>query len=416
MDVTFNFGPNVVVDNYVSGAEGYFIVNNLSTVVPTLKGQLDSSLQSLLGKTVLKDVVTDEGTESTFNFVIQFGKEQNNYAYKDKNIGNIGSEDGWETYIGGMWLVREGNYLLNKNNPSEKWEITGTTTTITKTTDSQFIMNIYNDSTEEYERIERRSGYYTSLPTGASVNGAYVTGISEITNADDAYLMAGVVGGYIQDDNFAADITGLGTASGQVATLLNGEVTLIESLTPFMPLLDQFSSMLPELANINTDLTATKQVIYNKIAALGDGDIQAGLQAFSTALSDDMQKIVYLCDATLLNNIKTNIETFNTVLELLNQFGDAIPTFTSGQVTSEQIEQLKAGITGVVNGYAQVLAGAKLQPSLALIPTALTLSNNQLGFTDGTENVNLIEAKINNDLLGDFSGIYICAGIYDVAA
>ena len=416
MDVTFNFGPNVVVDNYVSGAEGYFIVNNLSTVVPTLKGQLDSSLQSLLGKTVLKDVVTDEGTESTFNFVIQFGKEQNNYAYKDKNIGNIGSEDGWETYIGGMWLVREGNYLLNKNNPSEKWEITGTTTTITKTTDSQFIMNIYNDNTEEYERIERRSGYYTSLPTGASVNGAYVTGISEITNADDAYLMAGVAGGYMQDDNFAADITGLGTASGQVATLLNGEVTLIESLTPFMPLLDQFSSMLPELANINTDLTATKQVIYNKIAALGDGDIQAGLQAFSTALSDDMQKIVYLCDATLLNNIKTNIETFNTVLELLNQFGDAIPTFTSGQVTSEQIEQLKAGITGVVNGYAQVLAGAKLQPSLALIPTALTLSNNQLGFTDGTENVNLIEAKINNDLLGDFSGIYICAGIYDVAA
>lgn len=416
MDVTFNFGPNVVVDNYVTGAEGYFIVNNLSTVVPTLKGQLDSSLQSLLGKTVLKDVVTDEGTESTFNFVIQFGREKNNYAYKDKNIGNIGSEDGWETYIGGMWLVREGNYLLNKNNPSEKWEITGTTTTITKTTDSQFIMNIYNDNTEEYERIERRSGYYTSLPTGASVNGAYVTGISEITNADDAYLMAGVAAGYMQDENFVADITGTGTATGQVATLLNGEVTLIESLTPFMPLLDQFSSMLPELANINTDLTATKQVIYNKIAALGGDNIQAGLQAFSTALSDDMQKIVYLCDATLLNNIKTNIETFSTVLELLNQFGDAIPTFTSGQVTSEQIEQLKAGITGVVNGYAQVLAGAKLQPSLALIPTALTLSNNQLGFTDGTENVNLIEAKINNDMLGDFSGIYICAGIYDVAA
>ena len=416
MDVTFNFGPNLVVDNYVSGAEGYFIVNNLSTVVPTLKGQLDSSLQSLLGKTVLKDVVTDEGTESTFNFVIQFGKEQNNYAYKDKNIGNIGSEDGWETYIGGMWLVKEGNYLLNKNNPSEKWEITGTTTTITKTTDSQFIMNIYNDSTGEYERIERKNGYYDNIPSGASFNGAFVTGISEITNTDDAYLIAGIAGGYMQDEKFAADITNTGTASGDVATLLNGEVTLIESLTPFKPLLNQFSPMLPELANINTDLTATKQVIYNKIAALGDGDIQAGLQAFSTALSDDMQKIVYLCDATLLNNIKTNIETFNTVLELLNQFGDAIPTFTSGQVTSEQIEQLKAGITGVVNGYAQVLAGAKLQPSLALIPTALTLSNNQLGFTDGTENVNLIEAKINNDLLGDFSGIYICAGIYDVAA
>lgn len=429
MDVTFNFGPNVVVDNYVSGAEGYFIVNNLSTVVPTLKGQLDSSLQSLLGKTVLKDVVTDEGTESTFNFVIQFGKEQNNYAYKDKNIGNIGSEDGWETYIGGMWLVKEGNYLLNKNNPSEKWEITGTTTTITKTTDSQFIMNIYNDSTEEYERIERRSGYYTSLPTGASVNGAYVTGISEITNTDDAYLIAGIAGGYMQDSRFLADITGQDVVVEEnevsALALLNGEKTLIDSLQQFKEaLIESYPNLASMIESINTDLTATKQVIYNKIAALGGDNIQAGLDVFSGMVLDDpeleelkdLPKLVYLCDVTLLNNIKTNIETFNTVLELLNQFGDAIPTFTSGQVTSEQIEQLKAGITGVVNGYAQVLAGAKLQPSLALIPTALTLSNNQLGFTDGTENVNLIEAKINNDLLGDFSGIYICAGIYDVAA
>lgn len=425
MDVTFNFGPNVVVDNYVSGAEGYFIVNNLSTVVPTLKGQLDSSLQSLLGKTVLKDVVTDEGTESTFNFVIQFGREKNNYAYKDKNIGNIGSEDGWETYIGGMWLVKEGNYLLNKNNPSEKWEITGTTTTITKTTDSQFIMNIYNDSTEEYERIERRSGYYTSLPTGASVNGAYVTGISEITNADDAYLMAGVVGGYIQDDNFAADITGLGTASGQVATLLNGEVTLIESLQQFKEaLIESYPNLASMIESINTDLTATKQVIYNKIAALGGDNIQAGLDVFSGMVLDDpeleelkdLPKLVYLCDVTLLNNIETNIETFNTVLELLNSL-DQFGSFVDLSAYTEQIEQLKTGITVVVNGYAQVLAGAKSPTSgLAQIPTVLTLSNNQLGFSDGTENVNLIEAKINNDMLGDFSGIYICAGIYDVAA
>ena len=426
MDVTFTFGPNVIVDNYVSGAEGYFIVNNLSTVVPTLKGQLDSSLQSLLGKTVLKDVVTDEGTESTFNFVIQFGKEQNNYAYKNKNIGNIGSEDGWETYIGGMWLVKEGNYLLNKNNPSEKWEITGTTTTITKTTDSQFIMNIYNDNTEEYERIERRSGYYTSLPTGASVNGAYVTGISEITNADDAYLMAGVVGGYIQDDNFAADITDTGTASGQVATLLNGEVTLIESLQQFKEaLIESYPNLASMIESINTDLTATKQVIYNKIAALGGGDnVQAGLGVFSGMVLDDpeleelkdLPKLVYLCDVTLLNNIETNIETFNTVLELLNSLDQSASLGLDLSAFATQIEQLKAGITGVVNGYAQVLAGAKLQSSLALIPTALTLNNNQLGFTDGTENVNLIEAKINNDMLGDFSGIYICAGIYDVAA
>ena len=425
MDVTFTFGPNVIVDNYVTGAEGYFIVNNLSTVVPTLKGQLDSSLQSLLGKTVLKDVVTDEGTESTFNFVIQFGREKNNYAYKDKNIGNIGSEDGWETYIGGMWLVKEGNYLLNKNNPSEKWEITGTTTTITKTTDSQFIMNIYNDSTEEYERIERRSGYYTSLPTGASVNGAYVTGISEITNADDAYLMAGVVGGYIQDDNFAADITGLGTASGQVATLLNGEVTLIESLQQFKEaLIESYPNLASMIESINTDLTATKQVIYNKIAALGGDNIQAGLDVFSGMVLDDpeleelkdLPKLVYLCDVTLLNNIETNIETFNTVLELLNSL-DQFGSFVDLSAYTEQIEQLKTGITVVVNGYAQVLAGAKSPTSgLAQIPTVLTLSNNQLGFSDGTENVNLIEAKINNDLLGDFSGIYICAGIYDVAA
>ena len=328
-----------------------------------------------------------------------------------------------------MWLVREGNYLLNKNNPSEKWEITGTTTTITKTTDSQFIMNIYNDSTGEYERIERKNGYYDNIPSGASFNGAYVTGISEITNTDDAYLIAGIAGGYMQDSRFLADITGQDVVVEEnevsALALLNGEKTLIDSLKLFKTTLIETIStsyadlapiIVPMIESINTDLTATKQVIYNKIAALGGGNITTGLQAFSTVLSDDMQKIVYLCDATLLNNIKTNIETFNTVLELLGSLDQSASLGLDLSAFATQIEQLEAGITGVVNGYAQVLAGAKLQPSLALIPTALTLSNNQLGFTDGTENVNLIEAKINNDLLGDFSGIYICAGIYDVAA
>lgn len=431
MDVTFNFGPNVVVDNYVSGAEGYFIANGLAVAVTGIKGELNTALTSQLNKTVLKDSDDESYEGSLFNFVIQFNKEENYCAYKNYEIRNIGDE-GWSTYIPGMWLENRDGYLVNTKNPSESWVIGGDIGTngnviITEERDSQFVMNIYNDSTGEYERIERKNGYYDNIPSGASFNGAYVTGISEITNTDDAYLIAGIAGGYMQDSRFLADITGQDVVVEEnevsALALLNGEKTLIDSLKLFKTTLIETIStsyadlapiIVPMIESINTDLTATKQVIYNKIAALGGGNITTGLQAFSTVLSDDMQKIVYLCDATLLNNIKTNIETFNTVLELLGSLDQSASLGLDLSAFATQIEQLEAGITGVVNGYAQVLAGAKLQPSLALIPTALTLNNNQLGFTDGTEEVNLIEAKIAQ--LGGFSGMYICAGIYDVAA
>ena len=397
MDVTFTFGPNLVVDNYVTGAEGYFIVNNLSTVVPALKGELDGTLRTALSKTVLKD--SEDG--SIFNFVIQFSREDSNYSIRDYEISNIGSEDGWRVYVPGRWLVRQGEYLVNENNPNERFLVgDNQSTTITNiTVDSQFVMNMfkdYNDSEPEYVTIERKSGYFTNNPVVTAFNGVGLAGISEITSTDDALLIAGVAGGYMTDENFVQDITGQGTATGSVATLLNGEETLIQTIEG---ILDGYgmSGMF--------DMTSTKQVIKDKISALGS-DISSGLVQFGTL--NDMQKIVYLCDVELLNNINNNIETFNTILPLIDNFIQ----------DPEQNAYAKANIQAIIDGYAQVAAGARANSTLVQATVAITCNNNQLSFKDsnGTDDLNLIEAKINRDALGQFSGILIYAGLFDYVA
>lgn len=397
MDVTFTFGPNLVVDNYVTGAEGYFIVNNLSTVVPALKGELDGTLRTALSKTVLKD--SEDG--SIFNFVIQFSREDSNYSIRDYEISNIGSEDGWRVYVPGRWLVRQGEYLVNENNPNERFLVgDNQSTTITNiTVDSQFVMNMfkdYNDSEPEYVTIERKSGYFTNNPVVTAFNGVGLAGISEITSTDDALLIAGVAGGYMTDENFVQDITGQGTATGSVATLLNGEETLIQTIEG---ILDGYgmSGMF--------DMTSTKQVIKDKISALGS-DISSGLVQFDTL--NDMQKIVYLCDVELLNNINNNIETFNTILPLIDNFIQ----------DPEQNAYAKANIQAIIDGYAQVAAGARANSTLVQATVAITCNNNQLSFKDsnGTDDLNLIEAKINRDALGQFSGILIYAGLFDYVA
>ena len=160
MDVTLTIGENVVIDNYVSGTEGYFIVNNLSAVVPKLKGQLNPQIQNL-GKTVLKNEVIDGQDYSLFNFVIQFGKEKNNYSINDYVINNIGSEDGWRVYVPGMWLERQGEYLVNVNNPNESYLVGNNTTyTITnKTVDSQITINMftgYDNDEQVYTTLKRK--------------------------------------------------------------------------------------------------------------------------------------------------------------------------------------------------------------------------------------------------------------------
>ena len=65
MDPTLTFGPNVVFDNYVSGTEGWFIVNGTSTVVPMLKSQINGGI-SALDQTITKEI----GNFEVFNFIL----------------------------------------------------------------------------------------------------------------------------------------------------------------------------------------------------------------------------------------------------------------------------------------------------------------------------------------------------------
>ena len=390
MDLNLTLGENVVIDNYVAGTEGYFIVNGLSAVVPKLKGQLNPQIQTL-GKTVLKDEIIDGQPYSVFNFAIQFGRESNNYALTNYTINNIGQEDGWRVYVPGMWLERQGEYLVNVNNPNESY-LVGNNKSYTiakKETDSQLTINFFtgynNDNEPEYTTIERKSGYYNNAVVNA-FDGVGLAGVSKISNLDDALLVAGVVGGYITDANFVQDITGQGTATGSVAQLLNGEVTLIETASSY---------------GLNLGITSTKDKIISKITALGT-NLTTGLQAFA-GLSD-VQKIVYLCDYDMLSNIKTNIETFKALLE--NPMLDMLPN----------AETVKTQIQTLIGGFEQVPAGASSNATLVQATVAITCNNDLIDIKDEEGSMNLIEVKINSELLGDFSGILIFAGLFPYSA
>ena len=378
MDATVTFGPNVIVDNYVSGTEGYFIVNNLSTIVPQLKGQLNPQIEQI-GKTLLKDETIEGKDYTVFNFVFQFGKEGNNYEIKDYNINNVGANDGWRTYVSGMWLVRNGEYLVNENNPNEKYAITGTNSIIDKTVDSQLTMNFFdgyeNGNQEKYIQVRRQSGYFSNEnnPVTSAFGGISLAGVSKISNVSDALLVGGVVGGYITADDFVSDI-GADNGTSQIATLLNGEATLIEAGKA-----------------LGLNLTSTKSIIKQKITALGT-NLTTGLQAFATL--DDVSKIVYLCDYELLNNIKTNIETFKVLKD------------------NPLAADYKANIEAIIAGFEATQKAASTNPTLVQATVAITANNDMLEIKEEAGTLNLVEVKINLESLGDFSGILIYAGIY----
>ena len=403
MDLTLTLGKNVIIDNYVSGTEGYFIVNGLSSVVPALKAELNPKLQ-LLGKTILKDKTVEGTVESQFNFAIQLGTEGDKYTTStDYVIKNISQEEGWRVYIPGAWLVRQGNFLVNENDPTEKYEV-GTNSSYTipnRSSDTQITIKMYLEDNEqgepEYTVFERKSGYFNN-PVVTAFDGVGLAGLSKISNVDDALLLGGVVGGYIQDVKFVNYITGVETPTDPtiVATLLHGEETLINTAKTHY--------------SLDLDLTSTLTLIKNKITALGT-NLESGLQAFEGLSASDpeglkgISQILYMCTYDILENIKTNISAYKALLE--NPMLDALP--------SAEAEAIRAQIQKIITGFESVPTEAAKNATLVQAIVAITANNDIVPIKDSTENIGLIEAKINRAGLGDFSGILIYAGLFDIA-
>ncbi len=380
MDATLTFGQNVVIDNYVSGTEGYFIVNGLSQIVPSLKGTLNTQIETL-GKTVVKDEIIEETEYEMFNFAIQFGREKNHVSINN-TITNVGSEDGWETYVSGTYLVRNGNYLVNKYNPNEKYDINGTNCVVNKTVDSQIVINYFDGiegGVEKYTTIERKSGYYNNAITTALGN-VYLGGVSKISDVEDLLLLTGLVGGYLASSDFVTDIT-QDNGTSEIATFLNGDSTVINTVNNAL----------------QSNYTPIKQVIKNKISALAGGDLTNGLKVLNQL--SDQEKIVYLCDYTLYNTIQTNINLYKALLQ------------------NPALQAYHTSINALLTGVETIKQSAKTDSNLLLVSVAVTLTNDLIELKEGnSEKLNLIEAKINSDALGDFSGILIFAGLYPISA
>ena len=378
LDTTIIFGENVNIYNFVSGTEGYFVVNGLSSVVPSLKASLNPQLATF-NKTLLKQENIEGVNYSMFNFAIQFLQAGANELKIDTTIQNVGVEDGWTTYVNGMWLERQGQFLVNSNNPSEKYPITGTNCKIEKKTDTQITIKYFNgydnENNPNYIVSKRTSDYYQNIPVVSTFGGVGISGVSKISNVDDAFLVAGVTGGYMTSEDFASDIL-QNNGSSPIATLLNSEEQLINGLKEY-----------------GINLISVKSKIKEKITALGT-DLTSGLGAFASL--DDMKKLLYLSDYEMLNTINTNIDKYNELLK------------------NEQFSVIHSALTEIINGYNLIQTSAKSNSTLISGVVAITCNNDLINLKDEEGDLNLIELKINNEALGDFSGILIYTGLYNV--
>lgn len=368
MDAEITFGKNFAVDNFVTGTEGYFVANGLNTAVTSLKAQLDPAINGA-GKTIIKKVeIPGEATPlEYFNFILQVNAEANQCRTYKFNRDNIGSADGWEIYQDGFTWVREGTELYNKNNPTQRYTITGTTCTFTFDLDSQITLNYYNEGTNDYTTIVRKSGYYdvSNYPLMGGDAKTGLEGMSKITNIDDAYLIAGLVASHNPQ-------TYDPTVVGSVDSLLGGDeevVNIVNSL------------------NLGITAVSIRSVIDANIAAA----IGAGVDP-----SNQQQYMMAVCRSNILDVIEANKALYNMIL--------ANPAYESRHAEVEYL----------IAGFDMVVANAKARAELAPLCVALTLNNDLVALknADG-EDVNVIQAKIRNELLGDFAGIMIHAQIMD---
>lgn len=68
LDLVLTLNENVVIDNYLSGLEGWFVVNGFTSIVPTLKSSVNGQL-SMAGKAMIK--YNSETDSEDFNYILQ---------------------------------------------------------------------------------------------------------------------------------------------------------------------------------------------------------------------------------------------------------------------------------------------------------------------------------------------------------
>lgn len=366
LDGYIKFGKNTVVENYVAGTEGYFIVNGLSTVVPALKAQLNPQLAGM-NKTMLKTVQGADGEYSVFNFILQLspssGTQCTEFTHTFENVG----AEGWTTYIDGLTFKREGDNLVCLEDPNkETFALYGDNKTkcdVVMKFDSQIVIDYYDEATDSFVRFERKDGYYDvdNYPMMASGNG--LEGVSKISNIDDAYLVAGLVASYDPQDYDPS-------VSGSVDHLLAGDAEIVNIINNLNSQLDPAG---PQFVSI-------KSVIDANIAAA----IAAGVDPSNT-----QQYMMAVCRSNILDVIETNKALYDMIL------------------ANETYQDRHDEVQYLIAGFDMVVSNAKQNSSLANLCVAMTCTNDLLSIKNREKDINLLNLKIVNSQLGEFSGIVI---------
>lgn len=156
LDPILTIGPNVVFDNYLSGLEGWFVVNGFVAAVPTLKTIVNDTLNQV-GKSMIK---YDQDIQSeTFNYILQIISRVNDH----------------------------------KPAPVENYP----------NVDMQYTVRVYNEATQEYMTVVRKNGFINSHPFSAIAGGRYLGALGTYSNLESFKAqqhVVGMVNGYLTND------------------------------------------------------------------------------------------------------------------------------------------------------------------------------------------------------------------------
>lgn len=249
LDLVLTFNENVVINNYLTGYEGWFVVNGFMSVVPNLKTEVNSTL-GLAGKSMIKHNVTSAQSED-FNYILQITSS----GEMDRPSSDLNEVDI-------QYTIRQ---MISKD------PVTGERT---------------------YRSIVRKNGFKASHPSTSIGGGNYISALGDYSQLENypallahditkewGYSLA-VIADVLQNQNAFAALPGYAA----IATSIGSAAQAIISNNPAMATDPKLALVIASNATLRQNIVqmlngqdAVKQLIESNMTAMAPAAFMASI-------------------------------------------------------------------------------------------------------------------------------------------
>ncbi len=342
-DLIFTINEGVVFDNYVSGTEGWFVVNGFTSVIPTFKSQIngvDTNSDGIvdtgvgaIGKSIIKTENIGGSDYEMFNYIFQITAEYSAPQSSDPR-----------------YREPSDNIQLTINQINNETEVLSAIELNPDMTPAEL------EALRTYQTITRRSGFKENHPF--ITEGTYLGAIGDYSNIDDFKLLqnvVGVVGGYLQNDpNIQSMLNNFGTET--LTVMLNSYNAVTgKSLTETSQLASDYGTLGAMQQNALIGICSDK-ILQDLIISTFLNDVKmfdyattiVGGYLTSDASMNGLISYVNTVDEDLITSLKAQILAIANVL-LSSSFDETTLLNTVPSLDPGEIQNLVMGISSNMN-------------------------------------------------------------------